>query len=262
MGWVHRRQEYLFGALFGAWLGIVYAYSSQVINQIFLPGIPLAGPEESLARYLILYLLLGALFGIVTALPENRLAAVALGGLTASLLISAATLAEGWGFEFFGSTIITVLLMFLPLTVLFFPLAWMIRIGTDSQRVDPDRPHLWARRYIVPALLTLVAVSMGSLSLYAPEYRDAFRYVDQMVKAGITAPANDLPDPLTDVAGFKANAQGTYTLAWSDRLETFFGPRPAGSELSQFLIITRFENGFAFACVFSSNRNVPNCTNY
>ena len=262
MGWFHRRRECMSGALFGAWLGFVYAFSSQTINRIFLPGIPLAEPEGSYAGYLVQYLLLGALFGAITALPENRLAAVALGGATSSVFISAIALAQSWGFDSFGSTIITVMLTFLPMTVFFFPLALIVRIGADAQQIDPDRPYLWARRILIPLLLTLVVVIVGSFSLYSTHARDAFRYVHQITQEGLSAPANDLPAPLADVAGFKANAGKTYTLTWSDRVETFFGPRPAGSEMSQFLIITRFENGFAFACVFSENRNVPNCTNY
>lgn len=263
MGWFHRRRECLIGALFGAWLGFAYAFSSQAINRIFLPGIPLAEPGGSYAGYLVQYLLLGAFFGAITALPDNRLAAVVLGGAASSVTLSVIALAHNWGVDSFGSTVVTVMLTFLPLTVLFFPLALFVRIGTDSQNIDPDRPYLWARRFIIPALLSVIVVIVGSFSLYATEARAAFRYVDQMTREGLSAPTtNELPKPLADVVGFKVNAGATYTMAWSDRVETFFGPRPAGSEMSQFLIITRFENGFAFACVFSENRNVPNCTNY
>lgn len=262
MGWKSRSRDCVFGAFFGAWLGIVYAYTSHAINQIYLPGIPLAAPDGSLGSYLVRSLLLGALFGAITALPENRLAGVALAGFAASALASGAALVQSWGIDSFSSTLITVFLTFLPMAVFYLPLALIIRFGIDAQHIDPDRPYLWARRIIIPALLTLLAVVVGSLSLYSKDARDAFRYVDQMIKEGLTAPVERLPSPLTDVKDFKTNAVTAYTLSWSDRVNTFYGPRPAESEMSQFLIIARFNNGFSFACVFSANRNVPNCTNY
>jgi hypothetical protein len=264
MNFTYRRAEWIFGAFFGAWLGGIYALVSQAINWLLLPGIPLASPSGSFASYLFEYMMMGALLGVISTLPENRLAGVALGGLVAALLLALRTLSIGWEVDSFGSTLVTTLLTFLPLVVLMMPLALFIRLGVDAQRIDPDRPHLWARRYLTPTLLTLVVVLVGSLSLYSRPVRDAFRYTDQMVQQGLIAAASqkDLPEPLRDVNGFRSRARGGYSLAWSDRVETFFGPRPAGGESSQFLIITRFENDFVFACVFSDNRPVPNCTKY
>jgi len=262
MGLKSRRRNIVFGAFLGAWLGIVYAYTSHVINQIFLPGIPLAAPDGSLGIYLARNLQLGALFGAITALPENRLAGVALAGFAASVFASGAALMQSWGIDSFSSTLITVLLTFLPMAVFYFPLALIIRFGIDAQHIDPDRPYLWARRIIIPVLLTLLVVVVGSFSLYSTDAREAFQYVNQMIQEGMAAPVDSLPVPLQDVKGFRENAGTAYTLTWSDRINTFNGPRPAESEMSQFLIIARFDNGFSFACVFSASRNVPNCTNY
>jgi hypothetical protein len=260
----HRRNELVFGALYGAWLGAIYALVSQAINCLFLPGIPLTFPSGSLINSVLVYLTIGALLGLICTLPENRFAGMALGGLSAALLLSYRSITTAWGLEDFGRTVLLVLLTFMPLVVLMIPLALFIRLGVDAQRVDPDRPYLWPRRFLIPILLTLVVVGVGSLSLYSPQVREAFRYTDQMIQDGQVASSSqkELPEPLRDVNGFRSNARGKYTLMWSDRVETFFGPRPAGAELSQFLIITRFENGFTFACVFSENRSVPNCTKY
>lgn len=260
----YRRNELIFGALFGAWLGAIYALVSQAINWLFLPGIPLTFSSGSLRNSVLVYLIMGALLGFISALPENRLAGMALGGLSAALLLSYRTIISAWGMEDFGSTVLLILLTFMPLVVLMIPIAFLIRLGVDAQRVDPDRPYLWPRRYLIPVILTLLVVGIGSLSLYSPHVRDAFRYTDRMIQDGLVVSSSqkELPEPLRDVNGFHSFARGKYTLMWSDRVETFFGPRPAGKELSQFLIITRFENGFAFACIFSENRPAPNCTKY
>jgi hypothetical protein len=258
-----RRSELLLGALFGAWLGGAYVFISQAVNRLFLPGIPLSTPSGSFLGYLFQYLLVGALLGIICMLPDGRLPGVALGGLCAALLLAYLTLSKAWGADSFGGTVILVFYTFLPLVVLMMPLAFLIRLGVDAQQPDPSRPYLWARRYLVPLLLTLVVGLVASFSLYGPEVRKAFHYTDQMIQQGMAASGEkDLPVPLSDVAGFSSKANGPYSLAWSDRLDTYFGPVPAGAELSQFLIIARFENGFAFACVFSENRSTPSCTNY
>lgn len=262
--WFSERSRFLlYGAGFGAWLGGIYALVSQTINRIFLPGIPLQAATGSLFTYVMQYILIGALLGVACALPENRWVGVALGGFTAACLIALAALANRWGQASFGMTFVTIFLTFMPIVVLMMPAAFLIRLGADAQQVDPSRPYLWARRYLIPLVLTLFVVGLGTLSLYGPEVRDAFQYNNAMVRDGLLAGSqNRLPGPLRDVAGFLEQSSGRYSLEWSDRLDTFFGPRPAGAEMSQFLIITRFDNGFSFACVYSQNRAVPNCTNY
>jgi hypothetical protein len=264
MFFLYRRAEIIFGALFGAWLGGTYAFVTQAVNWLFLPGIPLTTPSGSLLNYLLEYMIMGALLGVISALPENRWAGMALGGISATLLLGFRSLSDVWGLESFGSTLITVLLTFMPLAVLMMPLALFVRLGVDVQQPSPDRPYLWARRYLIPIILTLVVIGVGSLSLYSQPVREAFRYTDQMVQQGLIAAASEkeLPQPLRDVNGFRNEARGSYTLRWSDRVNTFFGPVPEGAELSQFLIITRFDNGFVFACIFSDIRPVPNCTKY
>lgn len=261
---LHVRRSYLvFGAFFGAWLGFVYVFVSQGVNWLALPGIPLAAPAGSLAAFLSQYILSGILLGLISTIPDNRLAGAVLGGFFAALMSSIIATSDAWYLGTLGSTLITVLLTFLPLVVMMTPLAYIIRLGVDSQVPDTSRPYLQARRYLIPLLVTGLVVVLASFSLYSPEIRRAFLGTNQLVQEGLSAKANDaMPEPLKEIAGFPGQAVGNYRLQWSDRVETFFGPRPAGAELSQFLIITRFENGFAFACLYSGNRSVPTCTNY
>jgi hypothetical protein len=258
-----KKKLWIFGALFGAWMGGVYALVSGAINGIFLPNIPVAPPEGGLALYLIEYALFGAFLGWISSVPENKGAGMALGGLATAIILVIIALTRTWGQNIFTGTLLYLSCTFLPLIVLMMPISLLIRTGVDAQYVAPDRPYLWARKYIIPIALTLLAVIMGSFSMYSTEQRQAITTVNQLVLQSKQAGSlSALPKPLQDVTGYLENAHGKYTLAWSDRVDTFFGPRPAGSELSQFLVIARFENGYAFACVFSSNRNTPNCVVY
>lgn len=258
-----KNQYWFFGVGFGAWIGGVYALTSGVINDIFLPNIPLLPPSGGLAWHLIQYILFGAFLGFITSLPDSTGAGLVLGGLSTAGMLVVQALIRTWGQESLGGVIMYMVCIFMPLIVLMMPIAYLIRAGVDAQRLYSDRPHLWARKYLIPFFLTLVAIALGALSLFPREQRLAIRQVNDFIVAGESAKnESELPEPLKDITGYWENAEGSYALTWSDRVDTFMGPRPAGAELSQFLVIVRFENDFAFACVFSSNRGVPNCVVY
>lgn len=258
-----RHQVLIFGAIFGAWIGLIYAWVSQAINWILLPGIAITPPPGGLFLYIFQYAGIGALLGIISSIPENRVLGMVLGGFVSTVLLTIATFSRAWGQDIFGSTVLLMMCTFMPLIVLLAPIALLIRAGVDAQNIPQDRPYLWARRYLIPIFLTVIAVGLGLLSMFSKDHRQAIEYVNVLIQEGSRAGSeSDLPKPLLDVPGFLENGQGPYTLTWSDRTDTFFGPRPVGAELSQFLVIASFENGFSFACVFSTNRSQPNCALY
>lgn len=261
---VKRRGFFIvFGMAFGAWLGGIYAFWSQAVNWLALPGIPLTPPGNNLGQYIIQYVLAGAAFGLVTALPASTGAGIFFGGLMGALAITGLTVLYQWGSYTLPSTIILLFYTFLPLVVLFLPTAYLVRRGTDAQEPDPDRPYLWARRILIPGVLTLVVILFASFSLYPSDVRSAMRFTNRMIQDNLAVQsAGDLPVSLQRVQGFVANASPSYTLDWSDDVESFQGPIPATGGLSQFLIITTFDNGFQFACVFSRTTTVPNCANH
>lgn len=260
---VKRRSYIIFGTLFGAWLGGAYSLWSQAVNWLALPGIPLTPPGNNLSWYIFQYMLVGALLGFVTALPHASAAGITLGGFLGALGITILAVRNVWDQEDSVRTMILLIYTFLPLVVLFLPVAFLVRRGTDAQETVAGAPELWARRFIIPALLTLIIVFFGSLSLHSSDARNAFRFMQTMIDHSRQAQTvEELPKSLMEVKDYLPNAQQPYSLAWTDKVETFFGPRPATGELSQFLIIATFENGFRFACVFSSSTTVPNCTNY
>jgi hypothetical protein len=256
-----RHDQIFFGTLFGAWLGGIYAFFSQAVNWIVLPGLPLAEPDGGLTRYLITNILLGAGLGLASSIPPATFAGVVSGGLVGAFVSAVASVSSQWGDETVLRTFILLVYTFLPLAVLLMPLVYMIRLGVDAQTVDPFNPQP-RRRVLVPGILTLVAISLAAFSLYSSDVQHAFRYVDNMVKTGLQAASiEELPPSLRNVTGFRENAISEYELYWSENAEEFFGPRPATGEMSQFLIFTRFKNGYRIACVFSATTTVPNCTN-
>jgi hypothetical protein len=257
-----RRSQIIFGTMFGAWLGLIYAFSSQAVNWIALPGIPLAAPGGGLSSYLFQYSILGAILGFAASVPPATMAGVVVGGVLSALLSAIVAFVSQWGEETAATTFIFIFYTFLPLSVLLMPLAYLIRRGVDAQTVDPDRPYLWARRVLVPAVITLVVVALGSFALYNADVRKAFRYTDRMIAEALAAESQqDLPVSVRSVAGFREKAIPAYEMYWSDRADEFQGPLPASGEMSQFLIFVHFQNNYRIACVFARTTTVPNCTN-
>lgn len=258
-----RGRPWLTGILFGAWIGGVYALASGGINQLFLPDVPLAPPPGGFGVYLVRYVLFGGFLGFICSLPENTAVGLVLGGLATAIMLVTQVLARTWGQESLGGLMMYLVCIFMPLVILLMPISFLIRAGVDAQKVHYDRPYLWARKYIVPFILTLVAISLGALSLYSKDERLAIRTVNEMILEGRQSNnIRSLPKSLQDVSGYLENGRGNYNLTWSDRVDTFPGPVPAGAELSQFLVIAHYDNGFAFACVFSSKVGIPNCVVY
>ena len=110
----------------------------------------------------------------------------------------------------------------------------------------------------------MVAILLGSFSLYPQDVQDGFNATQRLMQNGLkaTAPA-ELPPPLKDVQNWFPNATGRYTLEWSEETERFLGPVQVTSFThSDFLIVVRFTNKFTFACIFSPGVKTPSCANF
>ncbi len=261
-----RRQDLINGVLFGAWLGVVYSFGTMVMNWIFLPGISIKPQQgDTLFGYFLLYAFVGGILGFISALPESPWLGVALGGVCSSFLISISALFTS---DFSPETVFRLvfgfLYTFLPMAVLLMPIAWLIRTGVNAQHPDPDHPELWARRYLIPGVLSIVVIGIGLLASYDSNQREGIRIVQQLIteSAGISS-VEQLPKPLQSVKGYIEGRQESYQFDISDDLENFMGPQPVGGQLGQFLVVVEFPNGLRFACIFQAGVTVtPYCTNF
>ncbi len=254
------------GVLFGAWLGAIYALGTMALNWILLPGIllhPMQG--DTLGGYLLLYGFVGAVLGLISAIPESPWLGTALGGLASAFVITISSLfTSGITAETIFGLVFGFLYAFLPLAVLLMPVAWLIRAGVNAQHPDPDHPELWARRYLIPGVLSLVVMGIGLLSTYDADQRNGFHIVQKLIadSAGI-ASVEALPKSLQTVQGYIEGRQGPYQLSLSDDIEHFMGPQPVGGKLTQFLIVADFPSGLRFACIFQAGVTLaPYCTNF
>ena len=90
--------------------------------------------------------------------------------------------------------------------------------------------------------------------------------MDRLLRAGLTAQRADaLPALLRteDVGDFLAQAQGSYTLEWTQKnLNRFRIPRPGRNFDDHAVVLARFANGWQIACLFVAPTELPECKSY
>ncbi len=90
--------------------------------------------------------------------------------------------------------------------------------------------------------------------------------MDRLLQDGLTA---ELADALSaalrteDVGDFLGQAQGAYTLEWTQKnLNRFRIPRPGRNFDSHAVVLARFANGWQLACLFVAPTEPPECKSY
>jgi hypothetical protein len=241
------------GAIFGAWIGLIYALGSHLLNRFAIPGIPLGEPAGGLAMYLMGNILGVGLIGMVAAWPSSSFGGAAAGGL-----IGAATLFITAYFQNFSSyeSVVAGLfftgLTFLPLAALLIPVAWLLRFAGEALYSETKKPF-FKRPIWRPMLLTLLAVVTATFSMYDEDVRKAFMTTQKIMEAGMESGSQEsLPANLRFAYSFHERAQGRWVLEYTDRTELYTEQHPASfREMSDFLILAKFESGYVAGCYFA-----------
>jgi hypothetical protein len=259
----------LFGLSLGAGLGLAYGLVSQLINRVFLWGIPLHQPPFGPLGNILLCLGVGALLGLVTAWPANLYLGILAGCAAGALLILLSVMLAGIGLSLLAAKATLMLFIFLPVAALIaLPIGlhrWAVEKQMDlrpdrwpeGQEGRPDR--LAARRALPTLFLLFLVVGVGVLSLYPKRGRVAVARMEAIVQAGLDAadqaalPAEFEGEKVQalKVDGYPERAKGRYNLDYEgSELGRFGIPHPLGSELSQSAVVARFDNGWRFVCLF------------
>ena len=257
----------VFGLALGALLGLVYGLTSQTINRIILPGIPLYQPPLGPAGNTLLIALLGALLGMVAAWPTGSIAGTfAASTVAAGLLTFVSFLSVRLTEKNTSGMIVAALFILLPLIGLMVPLLglfrWVVNKEMEARR---EAASTW-RHLRAPLALIAVFAVIGALSLFSPEARQELIAMDRLLRDGLAAQSADaLPAALRteDVGDFLGQAQGAYTLEWTQKnLNRFRIPRPGRNFDSHAVVLARFANGWQLACLFVAPAEPPECKSY
>lgn len=250
------------GLILGLVLGLGFSLTSNLINQFFLPNLPLFAPWPGPVGVILLTTLLFGLLGLIAAWPEESLpgiiAAALVGSVVSSIWIIINQSSNRTG------ALIALFFVFLPRVFFYVPFGWLIRWLITRLEISEYKHVAPARRVFTVVIAFVLAVLAGTFSRYPPEVRQSLVRMEDLLQEGMQASSRDeLPRPLQSVEGFVANANGPYTYMIGPDPDVLPVQRPVVDygELEPFVII-RFENGYRFGCVFSPPYIVPACIDY
>jgi MFS family permease len=233
-----------------------------------LPGIMLQQPPLGLAGNIMLWLLVGAVLGTVTAWPKESLIGVILGGTAGASFVTIITLTTGrTDAGIWAGKILSVLLLFIPIAGLLMPITGVFRWAVNrviEARADSE-PTWHAVRW--PLLLLVLVFSVGTFALLPPHARLMLVRTDVMLRKGLQSPSeNQLPEPLRDdrVGGFIAHANNEYSLEWeNNNINRFAIPRPLSDRpWEESVVIAHFDSGWKLVCLYADSEAMPACRGF
>jgi hypothetical protein len=260
---IHKYRR-LTGLLFGTGLGLMYGLTSQLINRILLPGVPLYQPPLGPFGNILASVLVGALLGAICAWPESSINGTFIASAVAAavILIGNAVLAEP-GRSALGTRLLTSIVLILPfwalLAILIAALRWAV-----NKLVDAHADHLPLRaRVAVPAVLLLIVGLVGALPTYRGEARMLLARTHALLREGqAAADAEALPGPLrVPAAGpFLEAGRVPYALSWQRQgIEKYRIARPIENFDNHSAVVARFENNWNLVCVYITPERPPLC---
>jgi len=249
------------GLILGLILGTAYSLTSNLINRLALPDIPLYTPPPGEFGLIVITALMFGALGLLAAWPDEALPGVLISGLAGSFISSI------WIFSTETNktaTLALLVLVFLPRMFFYLPFGVLVRwlIARINQPAVQDIAPV--RRLIPVFLAFALMVFLGSFTRYPKETRTALVRMNELLKIGMPMNARaDLPKSLQGVDGFLQNATGAYSFSIGSDPDVLPVQRPAVEYgAPEPFIIIRFEKGFRFGCVFSPPYVNPACSDF
>ncbi|MEO5888052.1 MAG: hypothetical protein ABIQ77_10330 [Anaerolineales bacterium] len=250
------------GLILGLALGLGYSLSSNLINKINLPDIPLTVAWPGTVGLILASTLMFGALGLIAAWTEESLPGMLAAALVGSVLSSIWILLNELSNR--SGVFIILFLVFLPRIFFYLPFSGLVRWLISKFEVSAYRNVPPVRRWLPVLISFLLAVAAGMFSLYPKEVRQSLIKMEELIQLGMQASARaELPKSLLSVEGFIQNANGEYTFTIGSNPDVLPVQRPIVEygEIEPFVIIN-FENGFRFGCVFSPPYVAPACIDF
>lgn len=258
----------LIGLLLGSAMGLVYGIVSQGINRLMLPGIMLHQPPFGMAGNTLLWLLVGALLGWVTAHPKETLAGVFLGATLGAAFLTIITLVTGrTDSGVWVGKLISVLIIFVPIAALLVPVTGIFRWTVNKViEAQIDSESAW-RTVRWPVLMVVLVAAIGTFALLPPHARIMLVRMDAMLNKGLQSTSPDqLPEALQHnrVGGFIEHASRGYNLQWQNKnINRYAIPRPMTDRpWQESVVIAHFDTGWKLVCLYADTEAQPACRGF
>jgi len=256
------------GLVLGASLGLIYGLVSQYINRIALPDIPFYQPPLGPIGNVLIWLLIGALLGLLSAWPCESIQGALLGGITGAIMLMMLTLLTGrMDSEVLTGKIAGVFLLFLPFVGALTPLVGIHRLAVNKivEAHIESSPWWIAARW--PLLLIIILAVIGTTVLLRDYARIMLARTNSLIVAGLKASDAAALPPLLQgerIGSFLSNAQLSYTLQWENKqINRFAIPRPMTDRPNEeSAVIARFKNGWTLVCLYGNSDVEPVCKGF
>lgn len=244
----------LIGALTGAWVGLIYTLFNFGINQVFIRDLPIYFDTNDFFWSLLVYSLVGAVLGLVVNIPHQALPAVVFTSLVAGIAIFTSAIMQALGN---GDAIAFVVLImfysFMPLMVLIMPFIGSLRWTAGRlQHVHGPAWKSW-RNWGLLAVITFLAIILGSSSLYTGESRQMLERMNSLIIQSQKTGDGKVPAEFEPVVATIQNASPEYELKWTDNVKEFPAEIYFEDSYASFrmqVVFAYFDSGDMIACLF------------
>ncbi|MBU2610051.1 MAG: hypothetical protein KJ606_03760 [Chloroflexi bacterium] len=247
----------ILGLLFGAGVGFIYSLVSATINHIYIRDIPLYLDASAVFNHVRLTTLAGAAMGYVVNWPEQGVIGVAVASLlgTLAMIITSVVNALAGGGQV-AVVLLTYVYIGMPIAVMFIPLSGLFRWAAGSFQ-NNIRSHGWGARSLkIPMALVLLAILVGSFSLYSAEARKTLYKMNGYIQEAQVSGNEKIPAAFHQVAQIARQGGQDYTLEWSDDLGRFpmlLADDAGYSSFAYQVVLAHFKSGETIACLFDTD---------
>jgi hypothetical protein len=259
---LENRSRRLLGLALGGSLALTYSAIQEFTPLVQLAGIPLHQPPLGPWGNTLVWMLTGALLGLISTWTTEPFPAVLAGAFTGAMILYALTILGG-GFQATSAQLLSLLFMLLPLVGMLAPLVIIIR-WTISRRLAALQEGKPGSGWALAAIVWVVVALLSIINLDPPAATLEIGRMHELIQQGLTAnSAEALPEALRAprVGPFLEQASRNYTLEWTKQdINRFAIPRPANPKAwEEAVVVARFDNGWVLACLFPNATAEPLC---
>ncbi len=236
------------GALYGLWLGVVYALLAGMIDAIVMRDVPIRIDWLGVGVAVISTGVGLAVLGAITGWPADQWRGVVVG----------AVVFVGWfmlqSFLKLQGAATVFLVFFLPLAVLSLPIAAILRWAVQRHLHNLEHatagPKLLRAQAILLLILLGVGVLAGSWSQMPPAAQEAVRTVNRLMQRTLSEPAGaQLPRAFDALPDIREHAGAAYRL----------NQRASASSPTGVDVFVTFDDGYVITCSVDAATSLTQC---